>query len=172
LTKFQVNIRTRFGEISVKGDSSKEVLDLIKEAFDIEKEVNSLIPEEKLVLSTPVSRVTPPISMKELEGIVEASADGKPQIIVPPERLTAKDVIGLLLYSKYPVGLSISELTELVSLSWKAVEQPYVAANLGQMKGIILKEGSRGAFVYKLSGTGKSWVENTLVPKLRGEKDE
>lgn len=66
----------------------------------------------------------------------------------------------------------MGELKELVNLSWKAVSQPYVSANIGQMKGLILKEGSRGAFVYKLSGTGKSWIENTLLPKLRGKENE
>ena len=166
--KFYVTIRTKFGEISVEGDSSKEVLELVKEAISLESDITAIIPAEILAPSVPQL----PTTKKELEGIIEVTSDGRPQIIVSPKKLTAKDVIGLLLYFKRPEGLLLSELEELMSLSWKAVKQPYIAANLGQMKGLILKEGSRGAFIYKLSGLGRNWIKNTLLPKLKGEKSE
>jgi len=121
----------------------------------------------------PLEIMTPtalPVAKKELEGIVEVTAEGKPQITISPEKLTAKDIIGLLLYWKYPDGFSMGELTNLVSLSWKAVDQPYVAANIGQMKGLLLREGPRGKYVFKLSGTGKSWVETDLLPRVKGEQ--
>jgi len=105
--KFHVTIRTKFGEISIDGDSSKEILDLVKEAIDLESDVNDLIPEEKLALLMPSPLAQPSTIKKELEGIIEVTADGRPQIILSPDRLTGKDVIGLLLYWKYPRGLSL-----------------------------------------------------------------
>lgn len=168
--KFHVKIRTKFGEISVNGDSSEEILDLVKEALNLEKDVDALIPEEKLVSPMPTTPAPPTAAKKELEGIIEVTTDGRPQITVPPERLTGKDVIGLLLFWKYPQGLSTNELKDLASLSWKSVDQGTIAARIADLKGLIIKEGHKGKFVYKLSGTGKSWVERNLLPRLRGEK--
>ena len=167
--KFHVTIRTKFGEIHVEGDSREELLDLVKEAMAFVDDIETLIPEEKVAPSIPPLAPAPTVR-KELEGVIEVTADGHPQILVRPETLTAREVIGLLLYWKHPEGLLIGELTNLVSLNWKAVGQPYVAANVGQMKGLLLREGPRGRYVFKLSGSGKSWVENDLLPKLRGEK--
>lgn len=169
--KFHVTIRTKFGEISVDGDSSEEILALAKEALSIESDVNNLMPKE---------RVTPPIMLtalgsstiakKELEHVIEVTADGRPQITITPERLSAKEVIGLLLYWKYPGGLSANELKDLVSLSWKTVDQGTITARIADLKGSVVKEGPKGKFVYKLSGNGKSWIERDLLPRLETEK--
>jgi hypothetical protein len=162
--KFHITLKTIFGEISIEGDSREEILRLLKDALSLIEDVKSLTP----------SGITTPTALsalkKELEGIIEVTADDRPQIIISPEKLSAKDVIGLLLYWKYPNGFSMGELTSLVSLSWKAVDQPYVAANIGQMKGLLLREGLRGRYIFKLSGTGKSWVETDLLPRMREEK--
>lgn len=168
--KFYVTIRTKFGEISIEGDSKKEVLNLLKEAVTLIDDIKTLIPEEKIIPLISAPPVPPLIMKKKIEGIIEVTVNGRPHIIIPPEKLAAKDIIGLLLYWKYPEGLSMKELTDLVSLNWKAVKPPYVSANIGDMKGLILKEGPRGKYIYKLSGTGKSWVENDLLPKIRGER--
>jgi hypothetical protein len=162
--KFHVTLKTNFGEISIEGDSREEILRLLKDAFSLIEDVKSLTPSG---IPTPAASLA---LKKELEGIIEVTADGRPQIIISPEKLSAKDVIGLLLYWKYPSGFSMGELTSLVSLSWKAIDQPYVAANIGQMKGLLLRERPRGKYIFKLSGTGKSWVETDLLPRMRGEK--
>lgn len=168
--KFRVTIRTRFGEISVEGDSSKEILELVKEALTFQTEVNIMIPEERVTPPIiPTALAPPSVPKKELEGIIEVTADGRPHVTVSPEKLAAKEVIGLLLYWKYPAGFSTKELTELVSLSWKTVDQPRITATIADLKGLVIKEGPKGKYVYLLSGAGKSWVENDLLPKLRGE---
>jgi len=169
--KFHVTMRTKFGEISVESDSSNEILDLIKEALSLESDVSNLIPKERIAPPiTPTTLVSPAIEKKELEHIVEATADGRPQITIPPERLSAREVIGLLLYWKYPGGFLTNELKDLVSLSWKTVDQGIVTARIADLKGLVVKEGSKGKFIYKLSGTGKSWIERDLLPRLKGEK--
>jgi len=162
--KFHMILKTSFGEIAFDGDSREEILGLLKDALPLIEDVKNHMRSET------ISTTTPSAVKKGLEGIIEVTADGKPQIIISPEKFTAKDVIGLLLYWKYPNGLLLSELTNLVSLSWKAVNQPYVAANIGMMKGLLLKEGPRGKYVFKLSGTGKSWIETDLLPKIKAEK--
>lgn len=170
LGKFHVTIKAKFGEIGVEGESKKETLDLLKEAISFMEDAASLIPEEKLAQPTQAPFISSSIMKKELEGVIEVTSDGRPQIIIPPAKLTAKDVIGILLYWKHPEGLLLGELTNLVSLSWKAVNQSYVAANIGQMKGLLLREGPRGKYVFKLSGTGKSWIGTELLPKIKAEK--
>lgn len=162
--KFHMTLKTNFGEVTIDGDSREEILGLLKDALSLIEETKTLVPSET------VTPTAPRAVKKELEGIIEVTTDGKPQIIVPPEKLTPKDVIGLLLHWRYSDGFSMGELTNLVSLSWKAVDQPYVAANIGQMKGLLLREGPRGKYVFKLSGSGKSWVENDLLPRVKGEQ--
>lgn len=150
----------------MEGESKKETLELLREAIVLLEEAKEIIPEEKFVPTTTIISV----QKKEIEGIIEVTSDGRPQIVVPPEKLSAKDVIGLFLHWKYPGGLSIGELTNLISLSWKAVPPKTVAARIAEMKGQILKEGQKGKYIYKLSGAGKSWVETTLLPELKSEK--
>jgi hypothetical protein len=159
--KFRITLKTIFGEIAIVGDSREEILGLVRDALSLIEDVKNLVPPE---IITPAAPSAP---KKGLEDIIEVTADGRPQIIVSTEKLTAKDVIGLLLYWRYPNGFSIRELTDLVSLSWKAVKQPYVAANIAQMKSLLFKEGVRGSYLFKLSASGKCWVETELLPKLR-----
>lgn len=162
--KFHITLKTNFGEITIDGDSREEILGLLKDALSLIEDVKNLTPAE---MTTP----TPPLTLKkELEGIIEVAADGRPQVTIPPENFTGKDIIGILLYWKYPDGFSMGELTSLVSLSWKAVDQPYVAANIGQMKGLLLREGPRGKYIFKLSGTGRSWIETNLLLRIKGGK--
>lgn len=169
--KFNVTIRTKFGEIAVEGDSSKEILELVKEALTLQNEVNNLIPEEKVTPPiVPTALVPPSVPKKELEGIIEVTPDGRPHVTVSPEKLAAKEVVSLLLYWKYPGGFSTKELTELVGLSWKSIEESTIAARIADLKGLVIKEGPKGKYVYLLSGAGKSWVENNLLPKLKEKK--
>jgi len=172
--KFRVTMRTKFGEISVEGDSSEKILELVKEALTLQTQINTLTPEERVTPPIiPTALAPPSVPKKELEGIIEVTADGRPHIIVSPEELAGPEVVGLLLYWKYPEGLSAPELKELVSLNWKAVDQTRrITSIIAKLKGLVLKEDPRGKFLYKLSGTGKSWIEETLLPKLRGKKDE
>jgi len=167
--KFHVTVRTKFGEISVEGDSKKEVLDLLSEAVGLIEDTKDLLPEEIVSVPTPFPMST--MAKKEIAGMIEVTDNGRPHVVVAPEKLSAKEVIGLLLYWKHPDGLSMNELTNFVSLNWKAVDQPRVSSYIAKMRGLVLKEGPKGKYVYKLSGTGRSLIESKLLPKLRGEKD-
>lgn len=65
--------------------------------------------------------------------------------------------------------MPLGELTEFVGISWKATDQTAIGANLSMMKGLILKEGQKGKYVFKLSGTGKTWVESDLIQKIKAK---
>jgi hypothetical protein len=169
LGKFRLTIKTTFGEISVEGDSSTDLRNTLLSIGISEESINRIMETVKQKLQSPVAptSVTVAPSKPEATGIIEYGTNGTPHIIVPPERLTAREVIGLLLYAKSPNSVSMSELTELVANNWKSVEMPYISSNLSQMRAFVIKEGSRGSYSYRLSGSGKSWVENELLPKLK-----
>lgn len=82
--KFHITLKTNFGEITIDGDSREEILGLLKDALSLIEDVKNLTPPE---MTTP----TPPLTLKkELEGIIEVAADGRPQVTIPPENFTAK----------------------------------------------------------------------------------
>jgi len=105
-----------------------------------------------------------------LEGVVEYGSNGTPNILVAPSELTAKKVIGLVLYSKRPTSLALREIKELVSRNWKSVSIHSASAHISRMRELVIREGKRGSYRYILSGLGKSWIENDLVPHLKGEE--
>lgn len=169
--KLRLTFRTHYGEISVEGDSlsdfKKMLADIGISEDNMESIVSTMISQiesKDVIVRIPVS-ITP--SKPELSGVIEYGSDGVPHITIPPDNLTAKDVIGLLLYAKSPNAISMSELTKLVINNWKNVEMPYISSNLSQMRAFVIKEGARRSYSYKLSGSGKNWIENELLPKLK-----
>lgn len=128
-------------------------------------------------ISIPLPSISKPEARREvgvrqpvLVGVIEYGSNGTPNILADPSKLTAKDVIGLILYSKHPTLLTLREITDFTIKNWKNVSMRYVAANIAQMRGRVIKEGKRGSFRYKLSGLGESWIRSKLIPKLKGEK--
>jgi len=143
-TEFVLKVTAQFGQISFK------------------KLTEGLPPKPKPLL------VTTPIH--ELKDIVEYGADGSINLTVNPEMLTAKEVIGLILYAS-PSPIGMRDLTKAVRKNWKNVRIEYVSATLSsQMKGLIIREGKRGEYTYRLSGSGKYWIANELLPKLKERK--
>jgi hypothetical protein len=123
--------------------------------------------EGKTIEEKGTERILPTV-----QGIVEYDSDNLPHLLIIPEKLSAKEVIGLLLYSKKTETIGLEELTKLVSRNWNKVSTSYVSANIGQMKHMILAEGTKRQYKYRLSGAGLSWIENELLPRLKIEKQE
>lgn len=171
--KIRFTIRTSYGEISVEGDSLLDFQNILGDLGVSRQDIGALVDtvrdvtRQKLqeqVRKFPIS-VTP--SKPELTGVIEYTTDGKPRITIQPSLLTSKDVIGLILYAKSPNSVSMKEITDLVAENWRSVEMPYISATLTKMRGFVIKEGSRGSYMYKLSGSGRNWIENELLPKLK-----
>jgi hypothetical protein len=171
LAKFRLIIKTYYGEMSIEGDSLSEFKQSLSEMGLSSDTVNSVInsvvssmERKDVTISIPVS-IAP--SKPEQAGVIEYLSDGTPHISVPTDNLSAREIIALLLYAKSPNAISLNELTQLVSNNWKTSDVYSVSANLSQMRAYIIKEGTRGSYSYRLSGSGKSWVENELLPKLK-----
>lgn len=169
LGKFRLTVKTGFGEISIEGDSPSDLRNTLLSIGITDESIDNILEAMKRKLQTPA--LPTPISVApskpEVVGVIEYGSNGKPNITVPPAKLTAREVIGLLLYAKSPNPISMSELRDLVANNWKSVGMPYISSNLSQMRAYIIKEGTRGSYSYKLSGSGKGWVENELLPKLK-----
>lgn len=169
--KLRLTFRTHYGEISIEGDSLSDFKSTLAEigispdnVTSIVSTIISQIETKDVILRVPVSVTS---SKPELSGVIEYGSDGLPHITIPSDNLAARDVIGLLLYAKSPNAISMSELAKLVINNWKNVDLSQISANLSQMRAFVIKEGVRGSFSYRLSGSGKNWVENELLPKLK-----
>ena len=150
--KYRIVIDRPFGRIELEAESIEEILDELRS-----------FPEWMTVIDQSiVERALAPEPREELSGIVEFTVDG-PAIIVPAEKVTAKEAIGLLLYASGPDGWEPKEISRLLSLS--GISMAGYAARMSEMKreGFLLKEADR----YKLSVRGRSWVEE-IVSRLRG----
>jgi hypothetical protein len=102
---------------------------------------------------------------EELSGILETTPEGKLHFTIPFERLSAKEAIGLLLYSANPAPMEDAKLIELLGTSWKAVKDNVVRARVSELRkeGKLIAEQGR----YSLSGAGLQWIRQDVLPKLR-----
>jgi hypothetical protein len=147
--KIRVTVKRPYGDIEVEGDSLDEVVQGL-EAFP-----EWLVVIDKLMSTTDTGQD------EELGGIIEVSSEG-PQLIVPKDRVSSKEAIGLLLYSQDPAPLEPKEVGALLSLSGHGTSG--YGSRLSEMRreGTILKEGGG----YRLSVAGKKWIED-VIGKLK-----
>ncbi|HYW01850.1 MAG TPA: hypothetical protein VE862_10285 [Candidatus Acidoferrum sp.] len=102
---------------------------------------------------------------EELTGILETTPDGKLHFTIPFDRLSAKEAIGLILYSANPSAIDDAVLIELLGTSWKAVKDNVIRARVSELRkeGKLIAEQGR----YSLSGAGIQWISQDVLPKLR-----
>jgi hypothetical protein len=102
---------------------------------------------------------------EELTGILETTPDGKLHFTIPFDRISAKEAIGLILYSGNPTPIEDAKLIEWLGTSWKAVKDNVVRARVSELRkeGKLIAEQGR----YSLSGAGLQWVTQEVLPKLR-----
>ena len=102
---------------------------------------------------------------EELTGILEKTPEGKLHFTIPFDRISAKEAIGLLLYSANPSALEDASLIELLGTSWKAVKDNVVRARVSELRkeGKLIAEQGR----YTLSGAGIQWITQEVLPKLK-----
>jgi len=127
------------------------------------EELLKVIPLEKLLKGE--KEVQTSFGLKDLEGIVEYTPEGKLYLTVPADSLTSKEALGIILYAVYPNKLSDEELSEMLSLSWKPTRKEAVRARASELKRegkVIAIEGK-----YGLSGAGLQWVKTEILTKLK-----
>jgi hypothetical protein len=156
--KLQVHVKTSFGEVVVEGETATDILDLLK----------STPPEFITEITRLVSsKLAPPIKA-QLEGIVELTSEGP--VLTTPKSLTHYEAIGLILYSLENRTGTASQIEKLLQSSGI---KSMVPARLNEMtrRGQVFKPTpSRPEF--KLTTQGERWIENTILPKLGGAKNE
>jgi len=105
------------------------------------------------------------VPSEELAGILETTAEGKLHFTIPFDRISAKEAIGLILYSSNPTPIEDAKLIELLGTSWKAVKDNVVRARVSELRkeGKLIAEQGR----YSLSGAGLQWISQEVLPKLR-----
>ena len=102
---------------------------------------------------------------EELTGVLEQTPEGKLHFTIPFDRISAKEAIGLLLYSANPSALEDASLIELLGTSWKAVKDNVVRARVSELRkeGKLIAEQGR----YTLSGAGIQWITQEVLPNLK-----
>ncbi len=102
---------------------------------------------------------------EDLAGILATTPEGKLHFTIPFDRISAKEAIGLILYSSNPTPLEDAKLIELLGTSWKAVKDNVVRARVSELRkeGKLIAEQGR----YSLSGAGMQWISQDVLPKVR-----
>jgi hypothetical protein len=105
------------------------------------------------------------IPSDDVAGILETTPDGKLHFTIPFDKISAKEAIGLIIYSNNPTPLEDAKLIELLGTSWKAVKDNVVRARVSELRkeGKLIVEQGR----YILSGAGLQWISQDVLPKLR-----
>jgi len=155
--KVRVSIRMPFGEVSLEGDSGSEILEILRglpEGFL--EEIEGLISSKLTSL--------PSLMLKDL---VEYTTEGP--IIIAKKKISHYEAIGLLLYAIEGGLATASKLKKLLEASGIRAMVP---ARLNEMakRGLVFKPDP-AKHDWQLTAQGRKWIEEEVIPKLRGEGD-
>ena len=148
----KLRIKRPYGELEISGKNLEEVTEALK-----------TFPDWLSVIDNLVAPQLTPVIESSLSGIVEFTADG-PSLIVPREKIIDREAIGLLLYATDPQAQEPKEIGRLLSISGRASTGFFARLNELRQEGKVVKEGKS----YKLTSIGKKWVEEELIPRIKG----
>jgi len=154
MKKIRARIKTGFGEIEVEGESAQELLEALKTVTpEFVSEVNNVVS----------SKFVAPMKAG-LEGIVELTTEGP--VVTTRERLSHYEAIGLVLYASERRTSTATQVSQLLKSSGI---KSMVPARLNEMtkRGLVFKpDPARPEF--RLTVQGEKWVEDEVLPRLRG----
>jgi len=154
--RIKTRIKAPFGEIVLEGENPKEILEILNSIPEnFIQEITNLIS----------GKLTPPVKA-QLEGIVEFTTEGP--VITTRKKLTHYEAIGLILYSMENNTATAAQISKLLESSGI---KSMVPARLNEMtkRGLVFKPNPSRPD-YKLTVQGKKWVEDEVLPKLRGQE--
>jgi len=154
--RIKTRIKAPFGEIVLEGENPKEILEMLNSIPEnFIQEITNLIS----------GKLTPPVKA-QLEGIVEFTTEGP--VITTRKKLTHYEAIGLILYSMENNMATAAQISKLLESSGI---KSMVPARLNEMtkRGLVFKPNPSRPD-YKLTVQGKKWVEDEVLPKLRGQE--
>jgi len=153
MVRFRARVRAGFGEVEVEADSAQELLEALKTVTpDFLGEVSSVV----------AARVSP--LKVGLEGVVELTTEGP--VVTTREKLSHYEAIGLVLFASEKKSSTAAKIGDLLKSSGI---KSMVPARLNEMtkRGLVFKpDPARPEF--KLTLQGERWVEDEVLPRLRG----
>ncbi len=155
MRKVEVRIKTPFGEIVVEGENPQEILSLL-ETFPKDFIEN---------ISTIISSKLTPSAAAQLKGIVEYTTEGP--VLIAKEKLTHYEAIALVLYASESRQNTATQIQKLLESSGIKCMVP---ARLNEMtkRGQVFKPDPKRP-EFKLTVQGERWVEDEVLPRLRGK---
>ncbi len=150
MVRFRVAISYKFGEVSVEGENTKEVIESIDQLKAIGKSATRKITPSPVKITEENKKGGFEFKLKEIR------------------KLAGREVLALLLFNLDEPS-SPSELSTKVSKTWKQVSSKRISSyltatgNTPTIRGYVIKTG-RG---YKLNAAGRTWVKKRILPKLR-----
>ena len=154
MAKIRARIKTGFGEIEVEGESARELIEALK----------SITPEFVDEISILISSKIVGAAKVGLEGIVELTTEGP--VVTTREKLSHYEAIGLVLIA---LEQKISSTTKINDLLKSSGIKAMVPARLNEMtkRGLVFKPDPARPEV-KLTVQGEKWIENDVLPRLKG----
>lgn len=155
MKRVEVRIKMPFGEIVVEGETPQEVLSIL-EAFPKDFVENISITVSGKLVSSAVS---------QLKGIVEFTTEGP--VLIAREKLTHYEAVGLVLYASEGKQNTAAQIQKLLESSGI---KSMVPARLNEMtrRGQVFKPDPKKP-EFKLTIQGERWIEDEVLPKLRGK---
>lgn len=154
MRKVRVRIKASFGDVTVEADSSREVLETLKE----------MSPQFMSEITNLISAKLAPPAKTQLEGIVEITTEGP--IITSRKQLTHYEAISLILYAAEGKKLTAAQISRLLESSGI---KSMVPGRLNEMtkRGLVFKPDPVRP-EWQLTSKGEKWIEEEVLAKLRG----
>ncbi len=154
MIRIEARIKTPFGEIVVEGETPQEILDLLNMfPKDFTERVTDLVS----------NRVVP--SGAQLKGLIESTTEGP--VIIAHDGLTHYEAIGLTMYASEEKKTTAAKIAKLLESSGLKVTVPARINEMTKRGHIFKQDPNRPEF--KLTIQGERWIENEILPKLRGK---
>lgn len=153
MRKVRVRIKASFGDVTVEADSSREVLETLKE----------MSPQFMSEITNLISAKLAPPAKTQLEGIVEITTEGP--IITSRKQLTHYEAISLILYAAEGKKLTAAQISRLLESS--GIKSMVPCLNEMTKRGLVFKPDPVRP-EWQLTSKGEKWIEEEVLAKLRG----
>jgi len=154
MAKIKAHIKTGFGEIEVKAESTVELVEALK----------TITPEFMGEVSDLISSRVAGAAKSGLEGVVELTTEGP--VVTTREKISHYEAIGLTLFASDRKTNTATKISDLLKSSGI---KSMVPARLNEMtkRGLVFKpDPARPEF--KLTMQGEKWIEDEILPRLKG----
>ena len=151
--RLNITINTKYGKITVSGDSPKEILDSL-----------DMLTQDFLdQISDRLNFLNIKNTQDKLENIVHITQSGP--VIISRDKMNHYESIGLILYAMKNHEATSKKIRERLEASGKNI---IVAARLNEMRkrGHIFKPGTKGS-EYRLTPKGLAWVDEEVIGKIK-----